>query len=396
MKKGMIICSLLFTLCFLFSSCFSPYSGPDGDTGTVTFYFGSSSHARNAFPPDPYLQSIMQYEIEFFSSSAAIGIDPPIHHFSRIGRGPHTIAVSPDDYYLSIQALLPGIEYANWSAYVSVSPGTNSVTANMTVDTPVLTNISQIIAFIDASVTPTVPLVLAIPLNPTSWTGIISAIQTAGQDVNLDLTLCQLSGGVFDPDPADFSAVGKSRIIELTLPDAATSIIGTLGAVVPTFVGFDSLQTVIARNVIDVGDFAFVGRSLLHSVELPHATIIGDNAFQSCTSLANLYIPAITTFGARVFESTGTQALNITMGFTAPSVLEQTFDMAGNGKTITVNVPTVATGYGALPVSISGPYSGTPAWGYGFRSFGWIASATPPMQGGGDNEFVNLVIQALP
>jgi len=271
----------------------------------------------------------------------------------------------------------------------------------MTVDVPVLTSFGDIGDFIGDSLVSPAQLILAIQLTPTNWAGILSAIQTAGENVTLDLTLCQGSSGagaglsatgVFDPDSAN--TIGKTFISTLILPDAATSIIGATTGM-PTFDHFANLSTIEARFVTDVGDFAFVGCPL-QSVNLPRAIMIGDNAFESCTSLANLNILAITTFGERVFQSTGTQTLAITMGYTAPSVGPETFAMVP-GKIITVNVPAGATSYGVLPVSIIGPHDPPPnEWGYGFRSRGWDASATPSILTGLDNEFITLVIQALP
>jgi hypothetical protein len=118
---------------------------------------------------------------------------------------------------------------------------------------------------------------------------------------------------------------------------------------------------------IDAG--AFGGCTGLTSLSLPNAAIIGLQAFWGCTGLTSLSLPKAETIDNQVFYGTGGTPLAVTLGATAPTVGEVTFDGIGP-KTVTVLVPAGATGYGTIP----GAYSGTDAtenWGNAFRGMGW-------------------------
>jgi hypothetical protein len=84
-----------------------------------------------------------------------------------------------------------------------------------------------------------------------------------------------MSGTEFDPGTA--AHPGKSKVVSLVLPDAATSI----------------------------GGWVFYSCTSLETVNLPAATTIGNRAFSYCISLETLNLPAVPpTLGSSVFRDT--------------------------------------------------------------------------------------------
>jgi hypothetical protein len=112
---------------------------------------------------------------------------------------------------------------------------------------------------------------------------------------------------------------------------------------------------------------SFGGCTSLTSVSFPMATTIGD--FQSCTSLTSANFPAATTIYS-AFRNTGTTALTINLGLNAPTLSDKIFSDVNSAKTVTVKVPSGATGYGTIPATYTGTDT-TVNWGNGFRGGGW-------------------------
>jgi hypothetical protein len=85
-------------------------------------------------------------------------------------------------------------------------------------------------------------------------------------------------------------------------------------------------------------------------------------------------LSAATSIGTEAFRDTGTTTLTVTLGATAPSTVgDEVF--VHSAKTVTVEVPSGATGYGAtLPLTVSGADT-TVCWANGFRGAGWNGSA---------------------
>ena len=157
------------------------------------------------------------------------------------------------------------------------------------------------------------PLPLPVDMELTSgdWTAMFTAINNSGKYVNLDLSSSTssaggpLDGDAFDPriglPETSGSFAGRDKIVELTLPDAATSI-AAIGATNPAFFGFDSLRSVSGSNVTDIGNSAFNGITALTSFYFPNVTDIGDSAFQN-TGLTSVNIPLVTTIGLSAFRN---------------------------------------------------------------------------------------------
>jgi hypothetical protein len=157
------------------------------------------------------------------------------------------------------------------------------------------------------------------------------------------------------------------------------------------FVSCTSLTEVSLPEAITIGGWAFVSCTSLTEVSLPKATTISELAFMYCAALETLFLPKATSFELQVFEDTGTKALTITLGSTAPTLMGLMFNNAGT-KTVNVKVPSGATGYGNLPVTFSGGENttGGPHWGEGFRGKGWIGTEYP--YGGGYSVNANIIL----
>jgi hypothetical protein len=100
-------------------------------------------------------------------------------------------------------------------------------------------------------------------------------------------------------------------------------------------------------------------------------------------------IPAATSIDRYAFGNTGTKALTVTLGSAAPTLGLDMFSGVTAPKTVTVRVPSGATGYGPVPITYSG-FDSTVCWSNGFRGRGWDGSA---LSGGHINSNVTLTIE---
>jgi uncharacterized repeat protein (TIGR02543 family) len=162
-----------------------------------------------------------------------------------------------------------------------------------------------------------------------------------------------------------------------------------------TFSNCYVLTTVYLPKVTNIAIGTFERCYALKEVSLPEAANIARAAFESCSALEKVSLPKATTFENSVFMSTGTTALTVTLGSTAPSLRDAFFYNVTEAKTVTVQVPTGATGYGSLPATFSGVENetGGPHWGEGFRGKGWTGSA---YNGGSINDKITLNIKYAP
>jgi hypothetical protein len=178
---------------------------------------------------------------------------------------------------------------------------------------------------------------------------------------------------------------GCTSLTNVTLPAAET--IGTYA-----FNGCTALANISLPAAETIGNYAFNGCTALASVTLPAAKSIGTYAFQNtaltnvslpvaesiasyafngCTALASVTLTAAESIGNYAFQNTGTQAIVVTMGDAAPRLGQLMFYNVSSAKTVTVKVPSGATGYAAsLPFTVSGS-DATVNWGNGFRGRGW-------------------------
>jgi hypothetical protein len=264
------------------------------------------------------------------------------------------------------------------------------------------------------------PVSLTVALNladsgGNGWGDLLSAINTEGKYVDLDLRYCAMTGGggaslEFDPGTAN---TGEGKIVSLTLPAGATSVkagiygnatfknftaLTEVNAAAVETVGVDAFQGCTALKTVNlpaaqtisveafrdcntlktvnlpvatnIGPGAFMECTALETVSLPVVTSIGTNAFAYCASLKTVEFPMVTSIGEEALCITGTTALTVTLGGTAPMLGMYIFDGVPSTKTVTVKVPSGATGYGSSPADTT-----TPNWGNGFRGGGWNGTA---------------------
>ena len=166
------------------------------------------------------------------------------------------------------------------------------------------------------------------------------------------------------------------------------------------FRGCTNLQGVHFPQATSIDSLAFAQCSSLQTVEFPLVTSIGSQAFASCSNLQSLNIPRVTNIGTFAFSSTGTTALTITVGTSAPTLGGSIFDSWRTElKTVTIKVPySFASGYtpfSGSTVTVSGTDT-TANWTNGLRGGGWTGSAwVTGSLGGVDNinQNISVIIQ---
>jgi hypothetical protein len=182
----------------------------------------------------------------------------------------------------------------------------------------------------------------------------------------------------------DLAFSGCTGLESVSLPAATT--IGN-----SAFYICEALATVSLPAATSIGLHAFLNCTALESVSLPAATTIGHAAFHGCTDLATVSLPAATSIDSHAFDFTGTGDLAVTLGsaanLTPPTLGMHMFDGV-TSKSVTVKVPSGATGYGVSPTDTT-----TGCWGNGFRGGGWEESA---MTGGTVNGNLTLTVQYAP
>jgi hypothetical protein len=126
-----------------------------------------------------------------------------------------------------------------------------------------------------------------------------------------------------------------------------------------------SLTSVSLPAATNIGGYAFYLCNSLLSVDFPAAVSIGEYAFGQCTSLASVSLPAATSIGGYAFSMLNSLT-SVSLGSMAPIVGTSLFDNNNSARTVTVTVPSGATGYGSAPTD-----STTENWGNAFRGKGW-------------------------
>jgi hypothetical protein len=235
-----------------------------------------------------------------------------------------------------------------------------------------LTTISEVVAYLGRAAGGGAANPVLLPVNLAlgsgGWDALLSALNTAGKYVSLDLsgsTVTGMSGtaGEFDPGTAN---TGEKYIVSLALPGTATSIkAGSYSAA--AFKNFTALTSVSGIGVTAVGNYtfkictslaevsfpaaasigydAFLGCTSLAGVSLPAAVSIGDTAFAGCTSLTAVSLPSVTSTGEYAFSNcTSLAAVSLPV---APSV--GSFAFNGCTSLVEVNLPAaVSTGMAAF------------------------------------------------
>jgi len=136
-----------------------------------------------------------------------------------------------------------------------------------------------------------------------NWHRILKVIETSGKYVDLDLSACAMLYYFFDPDYRITG--GKNLIIKITLPDAATEIIGVEINVANeqrAFIRFTNLEFVSGKNIIHIGSYAFRNLIRLKEADFQNLKNIDSTVFANCTSLTKIDFPLLDSIGEYSFS----------------------------------------------------------------------------------------------
>jgi uncharacterized repeat protein (TIGR02543 family) len=154
----------------------------------------------------------------------------------------------------------------------------------------------------------------------SGWRQLLNVIETAGKYVNLDLSVCTMTGTEFNPDYN--IATGKDKIVEIALPDTAESIADGTSSADITFKNFTALKSFSGSGLTSISNFAFRDCTSLALTSLPVGiTSIGEAAFYGCTNLALTSLPTgFTTISQGAFMNCTNLALtSLPSGITSVS-----------------------------------------------------------------------------
>jgi hypothetical protein len=152
------------------------------------------------------------------------------------------------------------------------------------------------------------PLVVDVSLNSANWNALLTALDSAGKYVSLDLSTCAMPSGNTEFDPGA-GAIGVDKIVSLVLPNGAASVKAGAGwdssisRCDSTFTHFTALTSVSGTGITAVDEYAFSGCTVLTTVSLPAAAGIGDYAFEGCTALEMVNLPAMTSINMEAFKN---------------------------------------------------------------------------------------------
>jgi hypothetical protein len=151
-----------------------------------------------------------------------------------------------------------------------------------------------------------VPLKLSVNLSDTTggWAALMDGLASKGKFVELYLSACTMNGGT-ELNTAAGTYGGKSKVVSLTLPNAAQTIVpvGTAGGSSPAdsvadefaFRYFENLKEVRGAGITKIPDYAFYElKNNLTTVNFPKAQTIGLCAFAKCNALTTVSFPAVT------------------------------------------------------------------------------------------------------
>jgi len=192
---------------------------------------------------------------------------------------------------------------------------TFSVVVNPASSTAV-TSVDEVAAYLNGlsggtSADNPVPLSMQINLGDmsqdgSSWRQLLGAIETAGKYVDLDISVCTMTGTDFSPGDM-FGGMGqdpgREKIVSIVLPNAATSI-GYNSGGMGGFRGFTNLKTFSGENITAIGNRVFSDCTSLAITSLPAGLqTIGMEAFMGCTGLTQLTLPdSVTSIGSAAFS----------------------------------------------------------------------------------------------
>jgi hypothetical protein len=150
------------------------------------------------------------------------------------------------------------------------------------------------------------------------------------------------------------------------------------------------LTTVSLPEVTTIANNTNPNTPALPPANQTSARSIGYTAFANCAALTTVNLPAARSIGNNAFANCAALT-EVTLGSTVSTLGYGMFDGITAAKTVTVKVPTLATGYGTISAIYDETSSYTENWGNGFRGRGWDGLAFTPY--GSINNNITLVIQ---
>jgi hypothetical protein len=215
-----------------------------------------------------------------------------------------------------------------WNVAVGLAAGTLAINAPVINDPEYFTSISALTSWLSTrsggnELDDPIPVKVNIHLySSISWNNLLTALDTAGKYVALDLSTSTFS--VF----FNFNATrdtegnpGKEKIVSLILPDT----INTIGN--GAFENFSNLTSIIIPDsVTSMGYRVFWGCGNLTNITIPESvTRIMGGTFHGCSSLANIIIPDDTTSIGNSAFAYCTSLTNISIPDTVTSIETQAF-----------------------------------------------------------------------
>jgi hypothetical protein len=321
----------------ILASCAPPVGS--GEQGNLTILLPGSGEGRAVVPE---ILDKLVYTVTF---SGPRGEQRTLT--TAPGAASVTLTLGWGDWTVRADASLGGLPFGSGEAGFRIADSSAQYVA-VAMTSFYLTSINAVNTALESAsggLTPNgaVPLPVSLDLS-TGWALLLTAIQSAGKYVALDLSACVMGPGVTEFDPDRSVSTGKDRIVSLILPNTAVSIAdGTYSD--PAFKHFSALKRVEGEYVETVGREAFWNCTGLTSVSLPAAKTIGTDAFLFCPSLPSIDLPMATTNGNSAFAfCTGLTSVSLPA---AKTVVEAAFWFC-NGLT-SVSFPAAETiGNGAF------------------------------------------------
>ena len=143
-------------------------------------------------------------------------------------------------------------------------------------------------------------------ISTQGWQQLLTAIETAGKFVSLDISGCTMADDEFNPVYS--VSTGKEKIISIVLPDTAKIIGNATNNNMSAFKNFINLSIVEGLNIETIGDYAFYGSvynegcTALKVANFPNLNKIGEEAFNWCEVLEGISFPKLIEIGQFAFS----------------------------------------------------------------------------------------------
>ena len=203
-----------------------------------------------------------------------------------------------------------GIPASNWRLAIALAFGLTLLGCGAFTDTGRISSYLSLAQQVGRSADGPVPLAVSMNLD-NNWGALITAINNARVQVNLDLSRSTMTNTEFNPGNN-----GSTYIVSLVLPDAATSIAGDFNV-------FANLASIRFPAAVDIGEanpfvgctalrFSLRGRGDLSVIEQGRALVRGGSELVSYPSArGNVTLNGITSVGRSAFNGTNLESISL-------------------------------------------------------------------------------------